>query len=250
MEIKSTYFIVEPEDVNDDKFDIRGEEARHMAKVMRVSKGDMFYAVDGQGLRYRAMVNTVGREKITGAILNTARNINEPMCRITLAIPLMKSNIMDYALEKATECGVYKFLPYVSENTVVEMHQGASLTRKMNRWKKIIRAAVKQSLRCRLPAIEAPVTFEQVIRNQDDYKTTLLADLGRESVNISDIELSGETSRFLLAVGPESGFTPAEVIDARNAGFYAVKFGERRLRTETACAFFPLLLQYAIGELS
>ncbi|MBD3168884.1 MAG: RsmE family RNA methyltransferase [candidate division Zixibacteria bacterium] len=250
MEIKSTYFIVEPEDVNGDRFDIKGEEAKHLAKVMRVSKGDMFYAIDGKGLRYRAVVDTVGREKVKVIVLNTARNINEPMCHITLAVPLMKSNIMDYALEKATECGVYKFLPYVSENTVVETPQGASLTRKMNRWKKIIRAAVKQSLRCRLPAIKAPVTFEQIIRNQDDYKAALLADLGRESVNISDIELKGETSRFLLAVGPEAGFTPAEVIDARRAGFYPVKFGERRLRAETACAFFPLLLQYAIGELS
>ena len=250
MEIKSTNFIVETDDILGDSILLKKGEAHHLVNVMRAGKGDVFYAVDGKGKKYRSVITTIVKDKVSADVISVTRNDNEPLIDITLGIPLLKGNVMDYALEKATECGANKFIPYSSTNTVVEQPEGAALTRKMNRWRNLIVSAVKQSLRSRIPVIDNPLQWGELIESGDNYPVRIIADSGRESIPFNEVEFSPGNSRIMIIAGPEAGFTVGELADARDAGFKIVRLGSRRLRAETASAILPLLIQYIAGELN
>jgi 16S rRNA (uracil1498-N3)-methyltransferase len=250
VEIRSTNFIVEPEDVTAQGLILRGAEARHLAKVMRASRGDLFCAVDGTGKKYYAAIAKISREEVHADIVKVTRNENESIIDIAMGIPLLKSSVMDYAIEKATECGVSSFIPFVSENSAAAMPEGMKLNRKLNRWRGVIRAAVKQSLRSRIPRLGYPVAITELLNLSGDYSIKLLADPGQGSIALSEIAIPSGNCRVLAVVGPEAGFTVAEIADAREAGFNIVHFGTRRLRSETATAVVPFLLQYIAGDLN
>jgi 16S rRNA (uracil1498-N3)-methyltransferase len=157
---------------------------------------------------------------------------------------------MDYAIEKATECGVNRFIPYQCESSVVELPDGSALSRKKRRWKNIARAASKQSLRSRIPVVDNPLTWDELINKSDTYDTRIIADGGKKSISPHEVEIAPDKPHILLLVGPEPGFTILELADASDKDFYIMRFGSRRLRAETAAAVIPLILQYIAGELS
>jgi len=250
MEIKATNFIVELGDVLGDRLILRNGEARHLTGVMRGGKGDLFYAVDGQGKRYCSLITVVQREEVYADIVSITRNENEPLMEITLGIPMLKGSAMDYALEKATECGVDGFVPYTSANTMIPASDDESFDRKRRRWNNLIRSAVKQSLRSRIPKIEDVSSFSELLKTSDKYPRKIIADSGSGGNSLFDFKFPDSDAQILLLVGPESGFTAEELDDAVNAGFSRIRFGSRRLRAETAAAIFPMILQYATGELT
>ncbi len=249
MEIRNTNFIVQPNDVDGNNLHIRGSEGRHLAVVLRAKKGDLFYAIDGSGKRYRCFIDRIGKDGVAAQIVSVSRNINEPLVNITLGISLLKSPSMDYALEKATECGVMRIIPFVSERTIVEMPVGVGLSRKRKRWQSVIRAAVKQSLRSHIPMIEDPCLFKDIIGTERSNGHKIIADLGERSQLVRHINFSGGGNNILLLVGPEAGFTPSELEEAERSDFNIIKFCPQRLRSETAAAVFTMMLQYVIGEL-
>ncbi|MCP4634260.1 MAG: 16S rRNA (uracil(1498)-N(3))-methyltransferase [candidate division Zixibacteria bacterium] len=229
---------------------LKGSEAHHLQKVMRAGKGDIFCAVDGLGKCYRSVITGQKKNNILADVVSVTRNENEPLMEITVGVALLKNNIMDYAIEKATECGVSKFIPFRSSNTVVEIPEKQGIIRKRKRWQNVVRAAVKQSLRTRIPEISDPVKFKEMISGTKEYDLKLLADPGKNSIALKDIKFKKPKLRVLLIVGPEAGFTVEELADAKQFGFRLVHFGSRRLRAETAAALFPLLLLQIAGDLN
>ncbi|MBD3234811.1 MAG: RsmE family RNA methyltransferase [candidate division Zixibacteria bacterium] len=250
MEIKATYFIASPADINDDSLILRNSEAHHLSNVLRGDIGDRFYAVDGAGNRYLSEISKIEKKSVTSNILKTDKGIDESSLHISLALPLLKGARMDYALEKATECGVADFIPYNSTLAVSDVSDKSKADKKKQRWNNIIRAAVKQSLRCRIPDVRDLIEFDDLITHGGDYELRLIADLSEDSISTEELKIDSDAEKALMIVGPEAGFTEGELETAENAGFVKVKFGERRLRAETACAVFPFLLQFAARRLN
>lgn len=219
-------------------------------KTLRARKGDSFFAIDGTGKRYRAVIESISGKIVKGIISNITRLENEPYVDITLAMGICRPAKLDEVVEKSTELGVSSFLFYFSEKSYLHNYDESSAGRKKARLKKIARAAAKQSLRSVIPEIQDFVMFKDVIRLSIDYDISLVAESKPGSKSVDEtVSPSADTKKVLLLIGPESGLTDDEYDTAVEYGFKPVNLGIRRLRAETAGIIFPALVLNRLGDL-
>ncbi len=217
---------------------------------MRARIGDTFWAIDGTGLKYRAVIESIDRNSIAGIISSTTRLENEPFFDVTLAQGICRPNKMDDIVEKGTEIGVSGFIFYYSDKGYSRNRGESSSSRKSSRLTRIARAAVKQSKRSIIPTINDLVTFAQLLDMRKDYDLALVAHQDSESKPINYyLEDTSAIRKILLLVGPESGLSETEFEACLRAGFLPANLGPRRLRTETAAMIFPALILNRLGDL-
>jgi len=248
MEIKATNFMVSPKSIRDNTITLNETESHHLAKVMRAQVGDIFYAVDGKGVKHRVLITKLTLKKVTGEIINSTRLENEPLTKVTLAVGLCRPAKLDLVVEKGTELGVSRFIFFTSEKTLADDKANRSGSKKIPRWQKIAAAATKQSLRTIIPEISAPMHYDDITRMAIDYHLALIADMGHEPENLGEL-LKDSPREILLLVGPEAGLSEREIQRALDAGFKPVKLGPRRLRAETAAILFTSLVMEQAGEI-
>lgn len=250
IEITTTNFIVEPSGVNGDRLVLGGEEAKHLKKVLRARIGDTFYAIDGTGLKYRVVIDSLSGSDIKGIISNVTRLENEPFHNICLAMGVCRPAKMDYIVEKCTEIGVSSFEFYYSEKSYSKIKEDLSSARKVSRLRRIITAAAKQSKRSILPSVGEFKTYSEIVAISDNFDLSLVAVCHDSAKPVEKaIDKSGNSKKILLLVGSESGFSNDEIETAMNAGFKMVGLGPRRLRAETAGIIFPTLVLNHLGDL-
>jgi 16S rRNA (uracil1498-N3)-methyltransferase len=224
------YFYVPAEHIIDQHIAIVGEEAKHIARVLRKSIGDLLWVVDGEGKAYEAVIRLVTLESVECEILYEHFHHHEPDIEVTLAVAQLKNpSRMDWIIEKGTELGVRKFIPLQTHRTIVK-------SPKEERWNNIALAAMKQSGRCILPKVLPPKSFHDVIEDTVQYDVKLIPYERTDHILfIAEALKHRKPPRSILVmIGPEGGFTEEEIIIAEKAGFMQVSLGRRRLRTETA----------------
>ncbi len=236
--------------MDDERLILTGSEAYHLKKVLRAKIGDSFYAIDGTGLKYRVVIDSISGTTVKGLISNVTRLENEPFHNITLAMGICRPSKMDFIVEKGTEIGVSSFIFYYSEKSYLKIKVDSSSVRRISRLKKIARAAAKQSKRSVIPPVAQFKTFAETLSIKGAFDRSLIAASNRLSRTIEQtIQKSHDLKRLLLMVGPESGFTDDEILSAIEAGFLPVRLGPRRLRAETAGVLFPTLVLNYLGDL-
>jgi 16S rRNA (uracil1498-N3)-methyltransferase len=218
--------------------------------VLRAKPGDTFWAFDGTGLKYRAVIEAIGKGTVTGLISSTTRLENEPFYNITLAQGICRPNKMDDIVDKGTELGVSGFIFYYSDKGYTKQSEDSTDSRKESRLVRITRAAAKQSKRSIIPAIYKFITFPDLLELRADFDLSLVAHQSPDSMPIEHFlsEISA-IRKILLLVGPESGLSESELNACLNAGFMPATLGPRRLRTETAGIIFPALILNRLGDL-
>jgi len=247
-EIKATNFMVSPNAVVGNQLTLDETESHHLYKVMRAQAGDIFYAVDGQGLKHRAVIKTITSRCVVGEIINSTRLENEPLLKLTLAVGLCRPAKIDFIIEKGTELGVSQFVFFLSEKTVADDKIDRAAAKKLGRWENIAAAATKQSFRTVIPEILQPIAFHDILKLPLDYHQSLIADMNHPPEKLENM-LSDSPREVLLLVGPESGLTQREAEQAIEAGFKPIKLGPRRLRVETAAILFAALVMEKAGEI-
>lgn len=232
-------------------FAITGAEAKHIAKVLRMGPGERIVLLDRAGKRFQALIEKVDRRQV---LVTLERPLPAPACspvHITLCQALLKSHAMDLVVEKTSELGVDRVLPYLAERTVVKVDPDKGHD-KGRRWQEIAQSAAKQSDRPKPAEILSLCTFKQLLtllREEPVLKILLWEQEATRSLR--DLLRSGSpASRVVAMVGPEGGFTGREVMEAREAGFVSVSMGGRILRAETASISLVTLLQYEWGDLN
>ncbi len=217
---------------------------------MRAKIGDSFYAIDGTGLKYRVVIDSISGTTVRGLISNVTRLENEPFHNVTLAMGICRPARMDFIVEKGTEIGVSSFIFYYSEKSYLKIKVDSSSVRRISRLKKIVRAAAKQSKRSVIPSVMQFKTFAETLGIKGEFDLSLIAISNRSSRTMEQaVQKSHDLKKLLLLVGPESGFTDDEVSSAIDAGFSPVRLGPRRLRAETAGVLFPILVLNHLGDL-
>lgn len=218
------------------------EEARHAVRVLRKRAGEEIVVVDGVGGWYRVRLDRVGEEKAAGTVLETRRDVGEPLYHLTMGLGLIKNrNRFETFVEKAVELGVSAIVPLRTARTE---KQGL----KMRRTKKILTAAMKQCGRSRLPTLAEPTPLPDVF-GAGDYDAAFIAheQVGSDGMPLSEaLARTSSEARLLVLVGPEGGFTDEEVTTAEEAGCVPVTLGPRRLRTETAGIAAATAVQLAL----
>jgi len=225
---------------------LAGDQARYIGRVLRLKRGDEFTLFDGTGGEYPATVATVAKSQvqINVGTLNK-RNAESPLA-IHLLQGISRGERMDFVVQKATELGVRRITPVLTEFSVVKLDLKRAKKRAQH-WSNIVISACEQCGRNILPVIDAP----QPLRNWFGENLTS-ADpriLLRPDANAPLGSISKPQGVVTLLVGPEGGFSDAEYEQAEIAGFRGIGFGPRILRTETAAIAAIAVLQSLHGDL-
>lgn len=216
-------------------FTLTGSEAVHVSRVLRRREGDAIDLFDGHGARYQGTITSVRGDLIEGEIAGTM-GTEAPPWRLHLYQGLLKAPRWDWVLEKGTELGVTRFIPVTTSRTVVLLKEPARVRSKIERWRKIVLAAAKQSGCVQIPEIRDPAGFEEALRRAAGEGPVLFAwekSDPRSTLRraLASLDPRGATALFL---GPEGGFSDKEARLAEAGGARLFSLGPRPLRAETA----------------
>jgi 16S rRNA (uracil1498-N3)-methyltransferase len=209
----------------DGRMTLEGDEARHLIRVRRVGLGETVELFDGRGSAFRAEVSALGRDRVEMTILGFAPAGRPVACGLTLATAVPKGDRFDWLVEKATELGVARLIPLVTERSVVDPRSA-----KLDRLRRLVIEAAKQCNRDILMDLDPPTPWARLVGSVATG-VKLLAHPGGLPVAASG---AVRGSPVILAIGPEGGFTDGEVDQAVGAGWRTVDLGPTILRVETA----------------
>jgi 16S rRNA (uracil1498-N3)-methyltransferase len=244
-------FFVEKIDAEQTSFSITEPEAKHISKVLRMGPGDRFILMDGEGARFLALIESAGSREVRVFLEKPLSEPSPSPVEIILCQALLKSRKMDYVIQKTSELGVDRIIPFSSERTVVRLKK-ERLPGRMKHWCEIARSSAKQSDRAVPAQIEGLVPFNELVakwKAEDSLKVVLWEEEGSTDLKVLLREGSIQ-KKFIGMVGPEGGFSRQEVEAAKDAGFVPASLGHRILRSETAAITVVALVQYEWGDLS
>lgn len=202
------------------------EEARHCLQVLRHRDGDRLRLVDGRGTVALAELAGADRKRAPFRVLEREHAPPDPRTRLHLAIaPPKNASRFEWLLEKATEIGVSRITPLVTRRS--ERRKG-----NLERWRRVLVAAMKQSERAWLPELAEPTPLAGVLADAPEHGR-FIAHCGEGPRELLWRRLMPDLDTVLL-IGPEGDFDPAEIAEALEANFLPVSLGHARLRTETA----------------
>lgn len=208
------------------------EDARHAQRVLRMKPGDALELFAG-GRRYAAVLASDGAKGLCCQVTEELAS-TEARLRVTLYQGLPKADKMEWIVQKAVELGAARVVPVAMSRCVVQL-SGKDGEKKQERWQKIAREAGKQSGRCCMMAVDAPITFRQMVARLAQHEAALVPWEDAAGFGLADFHQARPECRDVaLVIGPEGGMSAAEVAEMEAAGCRAVTLGPRILRTETA----------------
>ena len=209
-----------------------GDEAKHLAQVLRISVGNTITVFDGLGNFAEARVLSVSKQRID-LMLELAESKLTPLPEITLAQAIPKGKNMDWIVQKAVELGVTKIQPLVTRNTIVSPGD-----EKAEKWRRTALEACKQCAQFTIPTIANPISFDTWIKSPETSELKIIASLADNPKNFREtLAAHPEIESVTILIGPEGDFTPQETAAALAAGFIPVTLGDLVLRVETATLF-------------
>ena len=208
------------------------DAAHHAVHVMRLHAGDEITLFNGRGGEYAARIASVERLRIAADVLEHRALERESPLRVTLVQGVSAGERMDFAIRKAVELGVAEIQPLLAERSMARPKGDRADARRAH-WQKVVVAACEQSGRNRIPPVQPLIAEAAAYRppGNDTSQKILLSP--RSAAAFSAICEKNQTS-FILAAGPEAGFTAEEEAALCDSGFMPARLGPRVLRTETA----------------
>jgi 16S rRNA (uracil1498-N3)-methyltransferase len=216
---------------------VEGEEFHHSVRVVRVRQGEEVELFDRSGRAARGVVEALGRDRAEVVVTEDIPSRESPLVT-HLAMAIIQLEKFELVLQKATELGVHSIIPLETEHVEVRRERYAG---KSERWEKIVFEAVKQSGRSVAPALAAPQTFADIVA-RPGVKVLLDAAGTRDVLDDAPQEIT-------LLIGPEGGWSDAELASARRHGLFFRSLGPRRLRAETAAIAALSVIASTFGDL-
>jgi 16S rRNA (uracil1498-N3)-methyltransferase len=232
------------------------EEARHLRDVLRLQRGDHVFVFDGEGHEFNCTVTELRRDFAELSVVAEIEPAKpESALDLCLGLALLKGEKFDLVVQKATELGVTRIVPLITERADIRLRDLKDAEKRVARWQRITQEAAKQSGRATVPEVAEPLAFESFIKGEFDGLRVMFSE--REGATLGTIgagELLGaidarEFHAVTALVGSEGGWTDAELASARAAGWQIVTLGGRVLRAETAAIVITALLQNLFGDL-
>lgn len=205
------------------------DKAHHLSHVLRMHVGDAINLFNNSGCEFDATIIALSKKNAQVEVKESRRIDNESTLKITLCLAVSRGQHMDYSIQKAVELGVNIIIPVMSEFSNVKL-QGERVPNKMTHWQNIIISAAEQSGRNRLPQLLTPVSFTECLAS-DAVGSRLILHPGSQQAMPAIIL---DNNQLSLMIGPEGGFSEAEMNEAIEKETIPVSLGPRILRAETA----------------
>lgn len=239
--------------------ELPGDSAAHLAKVLRARSGDEIVLFTGDGREFAAAVESVRGSRVTAAVGEGREVDRESRLAVTLLQCVPRGDRMDFIVQKATELGVARIVPAISQRSVVRL-DASQAESKAAHWRAVAINACEQCGRNRLPVIEAPRALINYLGETSGAAMSGVTASGGAMRTtgprlLFDPELKSQGpmqeigTAVDIAIGPEGGFAAEELEAFRVSGFAAVRLGPRVLRTETAAIAAIAWLQSRFGDL-
>lgn len=205
--------------------------AHHAVRVLRLREGTAIVLFDGTGGEYPAVLRIEGKAAYAELGAHDPREA-ELAGNITLVQGLPSGDKMDWIVEKAVELGVHRVAPIAAQRSVLQL-TGARQEKRMTHWRRVSSAASEQCGRNRIMHVDEVLPLERWLAAPATGMRLLCHPDGGLPLEQA-LRQPGAARDLCLLVGPEGGWSDAELAAARAAGTQAVTFGPRVLRTETA----------------
>jgi 16S rRNA (uracil1498-N3)-methyltransferase len=223
---------------------VGGSAANHIMRVLRLRDGDLLTLFDGLGGEYAARIAALGKDSVQVDVQEHRAIERESALHLTLIQGISRGERMDWVVQKATELGVSRIVPLLTERSVVRLDERQS-ERKLQHWRAITISACEQCGRNRVPTLDAPVALYEMLRAVDPESVRILLSPAG-ALRARDL---ARPSKIAMLIGPEGGLSDNEEEAAVKAGFERVQLGPRILRTETAAIAALTALQHDFGDL-
>ena len=232
--------------INGDVAVLEGDRARYLGRVLRLRVGDEITIFDGTGPEWSATIDAMTKSTVTLQVGDSHEAGTESPLKIHLVQGISRGERMDFVVQKATELGVKRITPVMTEYGVVKLDSKRAEKRRLH-WQGVAASACEQSGRIRPPLVDTPMPLNDWHGAAHAGDATRLVLRPGAARPLSDVE-TPDTGLCLL-VGPEGGFSEREYDDAAFSGFEAVTLGPRILRTETAAVAAIAIAQALWGDL-
>lgn len=214
---------------------------RHL-RALRLRTGDDLVLTDGDGQQRMARLAELSAKAARVELVEGQLQNNEGDLAITLGVALLKQDKLDWVVEKTTELGVARIVLIRTARS-----EGSDKPARIERLRRIASAATEQSQRNRIPTVEEPRAFRDVVESIARDTTKLILHESATGDRPSRIE-KPPANGVMLLTGPEGGFSAEEVHIATTAGWHSIRLGPRILRAETAAVSAVAYAQTRWGD--
>ena len=241
------YFLNEELNVNS-IYGLSKDDSNHIVRIMRKKINDKVYVVFNNEIKYICNIIDNNVDKVLITPYEQVDGSNELPIKITVAIPPLKNDKIEYLIQKITELGVSNIVLFNSERNIAKIKKD-KVDSKLNRWNKIIKEAAEQSKRNIIPDITYVDSLGDLIKFSENYDYKVVA-YEKESVNVDNINLkklltSDLNDKDVIAVfGSEGGLSEQEIDSLIDGKFDVIGLGKRILRAETAPLYFVSCVAY------
>jgi 16S rRNA (uracil1498-N3)-methyltransferase len=224
-----------------DRAVMAGDAAHHLGRVLRAQTGQLYELSDGERV-WLARIDNLGRDRVEFALIEKLP-AHQSSLHVTLLLSVVKFDMFEWAIEKATELGVTTIVPLAAARSEKTLLSAAG--KRAERWKKILLEASQQSRRLRVPVLGEVLKPESAFASHKEGMRVMLSERS-DAKPIRKVFEGQRTMNATLAIGPEGGWTDAEFEAARSSGFFEASLGNLILRTETAVVTAVASLNYAL----
>jgi 16S rRNA (uracil1498-N3)-methyltransferase len=205
---------------------LEGEQAQHLARVLRAQPGQIFDVV-ANGFLHRAEIVTVAEREVVFTLHEELES--DAALPVHLLMAVFKFDHLEWGIEKATELGVARITPVLARRT--EKHLALASAKRVERWRRITLESAKQSRRTDVPVVDEPIALKAALAVVTSQTKLLLAETQQQNTLTAAL---AEAQTVALAIGPEGGWTADEMQLFTDNGWQHITLGPRILRAETA----------------
>ena len=244
-------FFVRREQIENGIVTIKGDDAHHISRSLRMAAGECITVCDMQKNEYECELTDFLPDRVLAKILETRQSDTEPPYYAHLYQALPKGDKLDSVIQKAVECGASEITTFESERCIVRA-KGENESKKVERRQRIALEAAKQSGRGIVPAVNPTVSFSEMCRRAAEADIALFCYEGDGTeplpvaIQKAVAKIDKANPTIAIIIGSEGGFSLAEAEKICSMGILPVGLGKRILRTETASGFALACLVYAL----
>lgn len=240
-------FFVSAEDISDNTARIISDDARHIARSLRMAVGDSVILCDGLGTEYTARLTKIRDEECVCDIISREVSQAEPKIELTLFMAYPKGDKLEVVTQKAVELGVSHIIPFESSRCI-KRPSGDKEQKNLARLSRIADEAAKQCGRARLAKVHGTMDFDTLVSSVGNYDRVLFCyECAGEDESLKRVlrEIDSDTTKSIaVIIGSEGGFSEKEASMLASHGAIPVSLGKRILRCETAPTFILSAISY------
>lgn len=237
-------FFVGKENIADGIITVKGDDAFHIARSLRMAVGDGITVSDGDGMDYLCQLLRIRDDECECKILSASRALTESPVDITLFMAYPKGDKLETVVQKAVELGCARIVPFESSRCIKKPNAEKS-DKQTERLLRIAREAAKQCGRAKLPEVTYPVSFSEMLDRAKASELGLFCYEGESAMTLKTVlDGASDVKSIAVVVGCEGGFSPDEAELCKGAGLVSVSLGHRILRCETAPSYVLSAISY------